>query len=64
MNFLYRPLSVARLFLAGLCVVVITGHSKLDYRWIAQLSPILLDTVNVTGDFYRSLNNIIRLGAS
>lgn len=46
------------------CVAVITGHSKLDYRWIAQHSPILLDTVNVTGDFCRSMSNIIRLGAA
>lgn len=46
------------------CVVVVTGHSKLDYRWIAQHSPILLDTVNVTGGFCRSMSNIIRIGAA
>ena len=44
------------------CVAIITGHSALDYRWVAEHSRILLDTVNVTGEFARHYPHILRLG--
>ncbi len=46
------------------CVTIITGHSNIDYRWVAQHSRLLLDAVNVTGEFSNKQSNIVRLGAS
>lgn len=45
------------------CVAIITGHTNLDYRWVAQHSPVLVDAVNVTGAFRHHFGNIVRLGA-
>lgn len=44
-------------------VVIITGHSTLDYRWVAEHSRLLLDTVNVTREFAAQIACVIRLGA-
>ena len=46
------------------CVIIITGHTNLDYQWIAQHSKILIDTVNSTRKLIGRGNNIIRLGSS
>jgi len=45
------------------CVVIITGHSAIDYRWVAEHSRLLVDTVNVTRDFASQNGRVIRLGA-
>lgn len=45
------------------CVVIITGHTNLDYQWIAQHSKILIDTVNSTRKLIKQGSNIIRLGS-
>ncbi len=46
------------------CVVVITGHSHIDYEWVAKQSKLLFDTVNVTQKFHKRYTNILRLGTS
>lgn len=44
------------------CVVVLTGHSSLDYGWVVGHSQLLVDTVNVTGEIINK-ENVVRLGS-
>jgi len=58
----WAPLTPETLSAAD-CVVIITGHSALDYRLVAGNSRLLLNTVNVTRNFSSQTGHIIRLGA-
>jgi len=44
-------------------VVIITGHSNLDYAGIVARSPIVIDTVNATRGVAAPAGKIIYLGA-
>jgi UDP-N-acetyl-D-glucosamine dehydrogenase len=44
------------------CVLIITGHSSLDYGWIVKHARLVIDTVNATRHITERSNNIIRLG--
>jgi len=46
------------------CVVIITGHSRIDYEWVASHSKLLFDAVNITQKFHKKHTNILRLGVS
>ncbi|OQY30579.1 MAG: UDP-N-acetyl-D-glucosamine dehydrogenase [Anaerolineaceae bacterium 4572_5.1] len=43
------------------CVVIITGHSNLNYPFIAKYSTILVDAVNASKAIQKTYPNIIRL---
>ena len=30
------------------CVLIITDHRAIDYEWLAELAPLLIDTRNAT----------------
>jgi UDP-N-acetyl-D-glucosamine dehydrogenase len=45
------------------CVVVVAGHSCVDYSWIAGHCSLMIDTVNATHNIDQAKANIVRLGA-
>jgi len=45
------------------CVVIVTGHSSLDYDWVARNASLVVDSCNATGTVCESRSAIIRLGA-
>jgi UDP-N-acetyl-D-glucosamine dehydrogenase len=45
------------------CVVVVTGHHGLDYEWIVQLAPLIVDSCNATAKVQRRPSHVLRLGA-
>jgi UDP-N-acetyl-D-glucosamine dehydrogenase len=47
------PLDEAHLARAD-CVVIVTDHSSVDYKAIASLAPLIVDTRNVTSTVYSS----------
>lgn len=46
------------------CVVIITGHRDIDYDWVIETAPVVVDTINVTRSVTRNREKIIRLGTS
>ena len=46
------------------CTVIITGHSHIDYEWVARHSQLVFDAVNVTQKFHKRYTNILRLGTN
>jgi UDP-N-acetyl-D-glucosamine dehydrogenase len=45
------------------CVVIVTGHQKVDYQWIVQQSRLVIDTVNATRSVAEQQEKVLRLGA-
>ncbi len=45
------------------CVVIITGHKKVDYNWVVSQSTLVIDAVNATRDVVENRRKIVRLGA-
>ena len=45
------------------CVVVVTGHHGLDYEWIVQLAPLIVDSCNATAKVQQRPSHVLRLGA-
>jgi len=45
------------------CLVIVTDHSLVDYRWVVERAPLIIDTRNATRDLKRegSAGQIIRL---
>lgn len=43
-------------------VVIVTGHSAIDYQMVAEAARLIVDTTNATSGLPRR-NNIVRLGA-
>ena len=45
------------------CLVIVTDHSLVDYRWVVERAPLIIDTRNATRDLKRqgSAGKIIRL---
>jgi UDP-N-acetyl-D-glucosamine dehydrogenase len=46
------------------CTVIVTGHNCIDYGWVVDHSPLVVDTVNATRNIAGQSHKIIRLGAS
>lgn len=46
------------------CVVVITGHSSVNYNWVVEQSHLVIDTVNATRRLTENREKIIKLGAA
>jgi hypothetical protein len=46
-------------------VVIVTGHDAVDYGWIADRAPLLVDSCNATGSVPGALRrpNVVRVGA-
>ncbi len=44
-------------------VVVVIGHTGIDYHWVAEQAPLVVDAINATHDFGGDRGKIIRLGA-
>lgn len=45
------------------CVVVVTGHSNIDYVWLVNQSALVVDTTNATRHVVKNRGKIMRLGA-
>lgn len=45
------------------CVIIITRHNNIDYDWVVEHSPVVIDTVNATRHITKHKNKIVRLGA-
>ena len=45
------------------CVLIVTGHSSLDYGWVVQHARLVVDAVNATRQVRDGRDKIIRLGA-
>ena len=45
------------------CVVVVTGHHKIDYPWVVTNAPLVVDSCNATGRFGQQPAHVIRMGA-
>lgn len=49
--------------LAGIdCVVIVTNHTNIDYAWVVEKCPLIIDTVNATRQITTQWDKIIRLG--
>jgi UDP-N-acetyl-D-glucosamine dehydrogenase len=55
-----HPLSVAGLQEAD-CVLILTGHSGIDYEWVAKHSKQILDTRNATREVQNNREKIIKI---
>ena len=45
------------------CTVIITGHKDIDYKWIVNETPLVVDTINATRNVIENRHKIMRLGA-
>jgi UDP-N-acetyl-D-glucosamine dehydrogenase len=45
------------------CVVVVTAHRNLDYDWVVQHAPLVIDSRNATANVTARQSRIVRLGA-
>jgi UDP-N-acetyl-D-glucosamine dehydrogenase len=45
------------------CTVIVTGHRTLDYRWVVNQTPLVVDTCNATRHVAENRPKIVRLGA-
>lgn len=45
------------------CVVIVTGHRRLDYATVAAHSQLVIDSCNATGGIREHNDKIVRLGA-
>ena len=43
------------------CVVIVTDHSKFDYKWIVKNSKLVVDTRNTTKDIIEGREKIVKL---
>ena len=41
-------------------VVIATDHTKVDYQWIVEHSPLVIDTRNATGGVREGRDKIVR----
>ncbi|HMR66700.1 MAG TPA: nucleotide sugar dehydrogenase [Anaerolineae bacterium] len=49
--------------LAGIdCAIIVTNHANIDYAWVVDKCPLIIDTVNATRPFTAQSDKIIRLG--
>jgi UDP-N-acetyl-D-glucosamine dehydrogenase len=44
------------------CVLIVTGHTSIDYGWVVEHARLVVDTVNVTRRVRQGRDNVIRLG--
>jgi UDP-N-acetyl-D-glucosamine dehydrogenase len=44
------------------CVVIVTGHSNIDYDQVVRQARLVIDTVNATREIHHGRDKIIRLG--
>jgi UDP-N-acetyl-D-glucosamine dehydrogenase len=44
------------------CVLIVTGHSNVDYAWVVQHARLVVDSVNVTRPIHQGYEKVIRLG--
>jgi UDP-N-acetyl-D-glucosamine dehydrogenase len=50
--------------LAADCVVIVAGHRKVDYARVVRHAPLVVDTVNATGDLSNlTPASVVRIGA-
>jgi UDP-N-acetyl-D-glucosamine dehydrogenase len=45
------------------CVVIVTGHSAIDYAWVVEHARLVVDTCNATARVPSGRDKIVRLGA-
>lgn len=45
------------------CVVIVTGHSVIDYAWVVEHARLVVDTCNATARVQSGRDKIVRLGA-
>jgi UDP-N-acetyl-D-glucosamine dehydrogenase len=45
------------------CTIIVTGHRNLDYEWVVNETPLVVDTVNATRHITKNRHKIVRLGA-
>ncbi|MER3545934.1 MAG: hypothetical protein C4311_15415 [Chloroflexota bacterium] len=45
------------------CVVIVTGHSAIDYAWVVAHARLVVDTCNATARVPSGRDKIVRLGA-
>jgi UDP-N-acetyl-D-glucosamine dehydrogenase len=59
-----QSIELAESALAGSdCVVIVTGHTCLDYAWVVRYAPFVVDSVNATRGVQQGREKIVRLGA-
>ena len=46
------------------CVLIVTGHTQVDYARVIQQSPLVVDSCNVTAKLTDAHDKVVRLGAS
>ncbi len=46
------------------CCVIVTGHHNIDYDWVVNESPLVVDAVNATKNVASNRDKIVYLGAS
>ncbi len=56
------PLTEAALEQAD-CVLIVTGHSQLDYAWVLERAALVVDSCNVTAKLTDAQGKVVRLGA-
>lgn len=45
------------------CVAIVTNHQNVDYEWVVEHSPLVIDARNATRNVERNQDKILRLGA-
>jgi UDP-N-acetyl-D-glucosamine dehydrogenase len=45
------------------CAVIVTGHKNIDYKWVVNETPLVVDTINATRNIVENRHKIMRLGA-
>jgi UDP-N-acetyl-D-glucosamine dehydrogenase len=45
------------------CVVIVTGHQNVDYKWVVDQSRLVIDTVNATRAVAEQQAKVLRLGS-
>jgi UDP-N-acetyl-D-glucosamine dehydrogenase len=46
------------------CVLIVTGHSAVDYAWVVEHAQLVIDAVNATRQVPQRDDKVIRLGSS
>jgi UDP-N-acetyl-D-glucosamine dehydrogenase len=45
------------------CVVIVSGHTCLDYHWVLQHAPLLVDAPNAAAKVREGRDKVWRIGA-
>ena len=67
--FRMEPLTLSSIPLTDLsisncdCVVIVTGHHKIDYEWIVANAPLVVDSCNATAHISGRVEHVVRMGA-